>query len=148
MATTDAARFWAKVDRSDGCWEWRGHTCLGYGHFKTDGLDRKAHRVSFEFHHGTIPDGLKVLHRCDNTRCVNPAHLFLGTQADNIRDMVTKGRQRGAVGARNHRAKLTDVDVVAIRQSTERTIDVARRLCVSRGLVSMIRTRAIWRHVA
>lgn len=101
-------RFWSKVDRSggpDSCWLW---TAGGnrYGVFTVSrGRQVDAHRFSWELHHGIIPDGLLVCHECDTPRCVNPAHLFLGTSAVNQADMTAKGR--GRTGERNGRAKLT-----------------------------------------
>ncbi|KKM18075.1 hypothetical protein LCGC14_1669330 [marine sediment metagenome] len=88
------ARFFDKVDRSGtGCQEWQaGKTKGGYGTFQLDGKTQYAHRVMWSCSFGDIPDGLQVLHRCDNPSCVNPAHLFLGTHADNMKDMRDKGR--------------------------------------------------------
>lgn len=92
-------RFWAKVDKGDGCWEWTGGRAnRGYGHVEpVRGQNRSAHRVSWELTNGPIPDGLWVLHRCDNPPCVRPSHLFLGTHADNMRDMEAKGRGKHPV---------------------------------------------------
>jgi hypothetical protein len=91
-------RFWARVQKSDGCWEWTGAVNSRNGGYGVIGISgsRKltvTHRLSWEIHHGPIPDGLWVLHRCDNRKCCNPEHLFLGTHADNMRDMTAKGRQ-------------------------------------------------------
>lgn len=91
------ARFDAKVVRSDNCWEWTGsRNDFGYGLFYLKGDQVRAHRYSYERAFGAVPDGLYVLHKCDNPKCVRPDHLFLGTLVDNSRDMVSKGRMRAA----------------------------------------------------
>jgi HNH endonuclease len=109
-------RFWAKVDKSDGCWNWNG--CLnehGYGLFGINNRSKLAHRIAYKI---TIkdPDNLCVLHKCDNPKCVNPAHLFLGTKKENTQDMLKKGRDYKPVGERSTTSKLTISDVVLIRQ--------------------------------
>ena len=87
--------FWAGLDRSGDCWIWtRERYPSGYGVLTRAGLRVKAHRLAWELTYGPTPDGLLVLHHCDNPPCVRPAHLFLGTQADNVRDMDAKGRRR------------------------------------------------------
>ncbi len=91
----------------------------GYGHF-FNGHGRRierAHRLSWEFTYGPIPEGLHVLHHCDNPGCVNPNHLFLGSNADNVADSVKKGRRANQRGEKNGRAKLSEVDVNAIRSA-------------------------------
>ena len=107
-----------------------------------------AHRVSYELCVGLIPDGLLVLHHCDNPPCVNPAHLFLGTQRDNIRDMIEKGRKRQ--GERNGRSKLNHDDVRAIRiacANGESKASVSRRYPVNVSVIKKIIYGVIWTHV-
>lgn len=90
--------FWEKVDKRgpEDCWEWKAaHTKRGYGCFRFNERQDLSHRVSYILAHGSIPDGLWVLHKCDNPKCVNPAHLFLGTHQDNMNDMKNKGRHPG-----------------------------------------------------
>lgn len=107
------ASFWQKVDKGteDGCWIWTGaRHRKGYGRFAVANRRKVyAHRYSWELAHGPIPDGLFVLHRCDNPPCVNPGHLFLGTNQDNMRDAAAKGRLVS-------RAKLTEAIVTSMRR--------------------------------
>ena len=84
-------RFWSKVAKGDRCWLWKAGTSHGYGSFRVDGKVRRAHVVSWKLEHGSYPE-LYVCHSCDTPLCVRPDHLFLGTQVDNMRDCVIKGR--------------------------------------------------------
>jgi hypothetical protein len=80
-----------KINQETGCWEWTASTTKGYGTIKIRGAKKSAHRISYELYVGPI-GSLQVCHKCDNPICVNPKHLFLGTQKDNIHDMIAKGR--------------------------------------------------------
>jgi len=92
-ARTLEERFWAKVERGEGCWLWTAsRTSTGYGQINVDHRPLKAHRVAWELTYGPIPDGLFVCHHCDVPLCCRPDHLFLGNDADNMRDCAAKGR--------------------------------------------------------
>lgn len=147
------ARFWWKVDQSgDGCWEWQAYrNASGYGVVGVEGNKTKlAHRVAWELTQGPIPDGLRVLHQCDNPACVRPDHLFIGTQGDNVADAVAKGRARGAVGERNSKAKLTEDDVRFIRRLHGIGIPrkaIAKVFGVNVSIVNAIGRRELWSHI-
>lgn len=107
-------RFWNRVHKTDGCWEWKASKVYnGYGRMWFDNKKQRAHRISYQLLIGPIPDGMLVCHKCDNPGCVNPDHLFLGTSADNTRDMDKKGRRVSIYGGGNH--KLTWEQVCEIR---------------------------------
>ena len=128
------------------CWLWQaGKDKDGYGVF---GKSLKAHRVYYEIMFGEIPFGMKVCHKCDNPSCVNPYHLFLGTQNDNIQDMVKKNRQNK--GTEVNCAKLNEIKVIYIRMLNElgwTQIKIAKEFNVSFQLISLIVNRKIWKHV-
>src|SRR6186713_73310 len=110
-------RFRSKtLQAANGCIHWTaGRFTQGYGAFQMDGKSFRAHRVSWEIQNGPIPRGLHLCHRCDNPICVNPAHLFLGTAADNARDRECKKRGRPFKGEASNTAKLTAADIQVIR---------------------------------
>lgn len=113
-------RFWLKVKKlPNGCWEWQGSLSnKGYGQFKVLKKLVLAHRFAYESAHGPIPKGKVVCHKCDNRKCCNPEHLFLGTYKDNTQDMIAKGRNIAppiGKGEANSNAKLTDSQVAEIR---------------------------------
>src|SRR6185295_10809571 len=123
-----------KVARGDGCWEWQGwRNAGGYGVLASGPAGRQkdelAHRIAWRLTNGAIPDGLRVLHRCDNPPCCNPAHLFLGSDADNVADCIAKGRSRRA-------RRLTDVQVREIRASRDTIRAAGARFGISSGIIS------------
>jgi len=166
-------RFYALVSipDPDGCWLWLGAGSgeMGYGMFSMYGKRLKAHRVSYEFHVGQIPEGMLVCHTCDNPKCVRPDHLWLGTNADNMRDMVEKGRadrtkkagdrswsrnhpELVARGERQGRHKLTEVEVVEIRRRAvagERRsgVRMAREYGVCQSTINYVISGHHWRHL-
>lgn len=155
--------FMAKVEPEpmSGCWLWMGaQHKQGYGWFWDGKSKVKAHRYSWSAFRGAISEGLLVCHRCDVEPCVNPAHLFTGTQWDNMGDAARKGRTASGDGhgARLHPesvprgeahrfAKLTAAAVREIRASSEHPTDMARRFGVSRVSISNARRRQTWKHL-
>lgn len=142
-------RFWPKVDRpsTDNCWPWLGFVDgAGYGRFRIGGQagkSERASRVMWTLVFGPIPEGQCVCHRCDNPRCVNPDHLFLGSHAENMADMARKGRAgpRKNPGERASRAKFTNAEAAAMREAYEAgesTNSIARRLGLNRSTVYYI----------
>lgn len=120
----------------------------GHGHFWLNGRLNAAHRVAWELAHGPIPAGLCICHRCDVPACVNPDHLFLGTQADNVIDMIAKGRRADSPkGEQSGKSKLTEEEVRAIRASCKSQRAIAREFRISRGAVQQIKNGATWSHV-
>jgi hypothetical protein len=149
---TDAAalRFWSKVRKVGECFEWTASVDSGgYGQFMLNRKNRRAHRLAWEETHGPVPRGLHVLHRCDNRRCVRWEHLFLGTNADNVRDMDAKGRRRTVAhrGEQHANARLSQGDVIAIRElhANGRTYEnLAEWFGVSRATIGAVVTRRNW----
>lgn len=135
----------------DGCWYWTGACYVhGYGVVSYNGKKILAHRASFLMNKGDIPKGICVCHRCDNILCVNPDHLFLGTQADNVKDMIDKKRFISSPGSGNGMAKYSDVEVLLIRELREsgfRVKEICRLMNASSTTVSDITNRKTWTHI-
>lgn len=153
---TISERFWSKVDKSgsdNACWIWTAHkNKKGYGYFGIGNTVQQSHRVSWELTYGEIPDGLCVLHNCpdgDNPSCVNPKHLFLGTNIDNVRDMDKKGRR--AVGENAPNRKLTANQVRYIRKRhSEGDItfaELGRQMGVKGDTISDVVRRKFWKSI-
>jgi hypothetical protein len=138
-------RFWSRVNKTDSCWLWTGALSHGaYGTISTDKKQMGVHRFSWILHNGPIPNGLHVLHNCpggDCTACVNPKHLWLGTQADNDRDRDEKGRT--AKNEQHWRAKLTAQQVLEIRKLYTGAMGQQTALAKQFG----VRNEAIWKIV-
>lgn len=134
-----------------GCWVWmRACWGSGYGIIKHGNRSMSAHKASFEAFVGPVPDGADVLHHCDVKPCVNPAHLFLGTHADNMQDAAAKGLLRPLPGEANGFAKLTEEAVAAIRRryvpGEVRQADLAEEFGITQGQVSAIVRGVRWKH--
>jgi hypothetical protein len=148
-------RFWSKVDiRGEGdCWEWQAAMASGrYGYFAVSNGDMQyAHRLAWTLVNGLIPSGLRVLHKCDNPPCCNPAHLFLGSQQDNVNDMLQKQRGRWRRGETHHSAKLNPRKVRTIRSAVRNKLfsraELAEIYGVSEVNIDRVVNRKIWRHV-
>lgn len=152
----DIERFYAKIAKTPterGCLEWTAALRNGYGHFNLHGTTVYAHRLAWELVNGSIPAGLVVCHHCDNPRCVNIAHLFLGTKADNMHDMIAKGRAVHNVEIRGEAigtAKLTTAQVREIRspQYADWTAtDIAAQFGITKSLACKILSRQSWQHL-
>jgi len=150
MKGTLEERFWAKVDKrgATDCWEWRGSKAgKGYGQIWEGGRNLYAHRISWELANGPIPAGKFVCHHCDNPSCVNPAHLWIGSNADNMRDMIAKDRAPDRRGKRDGNSKLTEKEVHEIRQMLSRGIlqrVIAEEYGITQTNISCIKTGKSW----
>jgi len=159
---SDISKFTKRIDikSNDECWNWIASTWnSGYGQFsfrknrKTYSLS--AHRTSYSIFVGKIPDGLQVNHHCDNKICVNPLHLYAGTQAENLQDMDDRGRRKTnwekVTGQNNPRAKLREEDVLQIRKlylnKELNQYELARMFGVSQHTIHCIVTRKNWTHI-
>jgi len=141
------------IDPKTGCWNWTATLIKSGGGYGQIDIGKKkriyAHRLSYLIHYGPFDDSLFVCHKCDNSKCVNPKHLFLGTQAANMKDMVAKGRR--ARGEAVFQSKLTEPEVVEIRKKYKPGVVtqtfLADEYSVSQSTIREIITRQIWKHI-
>lgn len=154
----DAERFWEKVDRrdADDCWPWLGtKSNNGYGTFSVgsrlsgDARNVSPHRYVCELVGRTFGPGQHALHHCDNKQCVNPSHIYVGTQADNARDFLERGTRKvpDQRGEKNPRAKLSASEATEIRRSSESLRSLSARFGVSKTHVSWIKHWKSWGHL-
>lgn len=145
-------RVYSHVIELNGCQVFTGSKdSCGYGRINRDGRLVRIHRAVWEKNNGEIPSGLVVCHSCDVRACINPEHLFIGTQAENIRDMDKKGRRKILVGSQQGSSKLREQDIPNIR-SRLNSGDSCELICkdygVSPGLIRHIKKDRIWRHIS
>lgn len=145
-------RFWSKVHikGKDDCWEWKSHIDKeGYGTFWFNKKTRRAHRIAYELSVGPIPMGNFCCHSCDNTSCVNPAHLWVGTNQENILDSIQKGRF--PIGENHYKSKLTTEDIKEIRRiyepGTKCLPKLAKMFGVTKQNIWQIVFRIHWKHI-
>jgi len=136
---------------NSGCWLWSGSIRgYGYGAIRVGSRIISAHRLSYQLFVGPILDGLHVLHTCDVPSCVNPSHLFLGTNQDNSDDKIKKNRQHNSKGEKNGNSKLTEDCVKQIRILIEKGIlyrEIAEKFNVHYSLIGYIKSKKIWKHL-
>jgi hypothetical protein len=158
MASDWTVRFWRNVSKSESCWLWTGSLDdRGYGNLGVrrpgSRITQRAHRLSWEIHHGPIAGGLSVLHKCDVRHCVNPEHLYLGTQKDNVHDSMSRGRQvlPNQVGSRHSHAKLDEDMVRHIlwldANKAMRRGEIAKMLNITASQITAICHGRAWAHV-
>lgn len=151
ISKEDIVRFWSKVDiqSKNKCWNWKAARVHdGYGRFGLQYRIVRAHRVSYQIAYGNFDERLCVLHKCDNPACVNPNHLFLGTNQDNMNDQ--KSKSRNPFGERNPRHKLTESQVIEIRKLYTKGLtqsEIGRMFNISQNQVSEIILRNHWKNV-
>ena len=143
--------FWRYVKKTKTCWLWTGQLREGYGRFKMRGKYYTAHRISYELIHGNVKAYIKICHSCDVRNCVNPAHLFAGSDQTNTDDKVAKGRQSCLKGEDNPSALLNEIKVKQVRKMYATgnyfQVDLAKFFGVANSTINAIITQRTWRHI-
>lgn len=147
-------RFKSNIKKTNKCWEWTGGIVKdrgGYGRFHANGKSYRAHRISWQIYRGKWPGELFVCHKCDNTKCVNPGHLFLGTTQDNMNDMKKKGRSPKLSGEKHPSVKLREYQVINIRKTYKKgnitCRELSKRYGVSPSLINLIIKNKRWKYL-
>jgi hypothetical protein len=131
----------------NGCWNWQKFKKNGYGVSSLNGKVEQAHRASWTTFVGEIPDGMQINHKCNNRACINPDHLYIGTQKQNMDDMKNANRANPAKGESSGMAKLKEEDVFLIRKSKDSRKKLAEQFGVSLSLINAVKNNKIWRHI-
>lgn len=145
----DEAAFWSKVNVVDAgnCWLWKRALRNGYGNFCINRVSTYAHRFAYEQTHGAIPDGMQILHRCNEKRCCNPAHLRVGTPAENTRDAYADGLICVRIGEEHHRSRLKARQVLEIHRDGRIYSAIAADYGIAITTVSSIKNGYTWSHI-
>lgn len=146
----EKCRFFSKIEKQEKCWKWIGEMRRdGYGEHSFNGKNLSAHRASWQLFKGKIPKEKCVCHKCDNRWCVNPDHLWIGTQKENSKDRALKGRSADRHGEKHPLHKLTEENVMEIRNLLGKITqkEIARIYNVDQSCISGIKIGRIWGHI-
>lgn len=139
------------IKQPTGCWEWqKSKNKNGYGQIRLGKTMVRTHRLSYQLFKGPIPVKMHVCHSCDNPSCINPDHLWVGTQKDNMKDMVNKGRSKGVnLGSKNPKSKLTEQQILEIREliGTIPVKEIAKKYNIGDIVIYNIKNRRLWNHI-
>lgn len=141
----------SSIDQETGCWNWNGSLInKGYGQISIKGKNCQPHRISWKVFVGEIPKGMQINHKCHNSKCINPEHLYTGTQQENIRDMDLSNRRSISFGSKCNQSRLNDGLIKIIRDSLSkgsRACDLANEFGVGRTCIANIKHKRTWKHV-
>jgi hypothetical protein len=151
VSTKDRFEKFADIKETTKCIEWTGYYgTTGYGVLMVNRMPKKTHRLSYQIYNGKIPEGMWVLHKCDNSRCVNPKHLYIGDSKRNVHDMLERNRHVSPLGEKNGKSKLTNDQVREIKiilKKSNKIRETARKFNVSRYAIQDIKSGKTWSHI-